>query len=97
MHVERELQELRERLTQVEKWKARREAIEKELAQVWVEGGEDLDPPAYVEEEQQSREKEMEPEKEPEMEPEVKPWMEKEMKLETEEPETEAAEQAVSE
>lgn len=49
MHVERELQELRERLSQVEEWKARREAIEKELAQVWVEGGEELDPPPYVE------------------------------------------------
>lgn len=48
MHVERELQELRERLSQVEKWKARREEIEKELAQVWVEGGEDLAPPPYV-------------------------------------------------
>lgn len=54
MHVEKELQELRERLSQVDKWKARREAIEKELAQVWVEGGEDLEPPAYVEEKVES-------------------------------------------
>ncbi len=52
MHVERELQELRERLSQVEKWKARREEIEQELAKVWVEGGDDLSPPAYVEKEE---------------------------------------------
>lgn len=51
MHVERELQDLRERLAQVEKWKSRREEIEKELAKVWVEGGDDLEPPAYVESE----------------------------------------------
>jgi ATP-binding cassette subfamily D (ALD) long-chain fatty acid import protein len=49
MHVERELQDLRERLAQVEKWKSRREDIEKELAKVWVEGGDDLEPPPYVE------------------------------------------------
>lgn len=49
MHVERELQELRERLAQVEEWKTRRDEIEKELAKVWVEGGDDLNPPPYVE------------------------------------------------
>lgn len=49
MHVERELQELRERLAQVEEWKTRRDEIEKELAKVWVEGGDDLSPPPYVE------------------------------------------------
>ncbi|KAI2614865.1 ABC transporter transmembrane region 2-domain-containing protein [Hypoxylon sp. NC1633] len=49
MHVERELQELHERLSQVEQWKQRREEIEKELAQVWVEGDASLDPPPYVE------------------------------------------------
>jgi ATP-binding cassette subfamily D (ALD) long-chain fatty acid import protein len=48
MHVERELHELRERLSQVEKWQTRREEIEKELAQVWVEGGDDLEPPPYA-------------------------------------------------
>lgn len=48
MVVEKELQDLRERLSQVEEWKARREAIEKELARVWVEGGKDLDPPPYA-------------------------------------------------
>ena len=48
MVVEKELQDLRERLSQVEEWKARHEAIEKELARVWVEGGDGLDPPPYV-------------------------------------------------
>lgn len=52
MHVERELQELRERLAKVEEWKKRRDEIERELAQVWVEGGEEaLAPPAYTEKE----------------------------------------------
>ena len=51
MHVERELAELRERLAQVEKWKARREEIEQELNKVWVEGGENLAPPPYAEKE----------------------------------------------
>lgn len=51
MHVERELQELRERLAKVEEWKSRRDEIEKELAQVWVEGSEGapLPPPSYAE------------------------------------------------
>ncbi|CAK7268913.1 ATP-binding cassette long-chain fatty acid transporter pxa1 [Sporothrix epigloea] len=53
-NVERELHELRERLAQVETWRARRAAIEGELAQVWVEGGEaPLPPPPYVEKEVQ--------------------------------------------
>lgn len=51
MHVERELQELRERLAKVEEWKTRRDEIEKELAQVWAEGGDSLQPPAYTEKE----------------------------------------------
>lgn len=49
MHVERELQDLRERLARVDEWKARRDEIEKELAQVWVEGGEALQPPPSAE------------------------------------------------
>ncbi|TGJ87613.1 hypothetical protein E0Z10_g1149 [Xylaria hypoxylon] len=50
MQVERELQELRERLSQVEQWRQRREEIEKELAQVWTEKNDaPLDPPPYVE------------------------------------------------
>ncbi|KAI1459476.1 ABC transporter transmembrane region 2-domain-containing protein [Annulohypoxylon moriforme] len=48
MQVEKELQELHERFSQVEQWKQRREEIEKELAQVWVEGDATLDPPPYV-------------------------------------------------
>lgn len=38
MHVERELQELRERLAKVDELKARRAAIEEELGRVWVAG-----------------------------------------------------------
>ncbi|KAH8682463.1 ABC transporter transmembrane region 2-domain-containing protein [Xylariales sp. PMI_506] len=50
LQVERELQELRERLSQVEQWKKRHEEIEKELAQVWTENeDEPLNPPPYVE------------------------------------------------
>lgn len=49
MHVEKELAELRERLAQVEEWKRRRDEIEKELAQVWVEGGDALSPPVQAE------------------------------------------------
>lgn len=49
--VEKELAELRERLERVEEWKQRRNEIEKELGQVWVEGGGDpLAPPPYEEE-----------------------------------------------
>lgn len=48
--VERELQELRKRLGQVEEWKRRREEIEVELKKVLIEGSEDaLDPPPYIE------------------------------------------------
>jgi ATP-binding cassette, subfamily D (ALD), peroxisomal long-chain fatty acid import protein len=49
MGVERELQELRERLSKVKEWEKRKEAIEGELAKVWVEGGDVLESPAYVE------------------------------------------------
>lgn len=49
MGVERELVELRERLAKVKEWEARRTEIEEELEKVWVEGGEILDSPAYVE------------------------------------------------
>ncbi|GJD02799.1 ABC transporter transmembrane region 2 [Colletotrichum higginsianum] len=48
MQVEKELQDLRERLEQVETWKARRQEIEEELSRVWVAGGDDLDPPSYA-------------------------------------------------
>lgn len=40
MAVERELQELREQLAQVDEWKRRHAEIETELAKVWVAGGE---------------------------------------------------------
>lgn len=47
-NVERELQELREQLSQVDEWRARRAAIDEELAQVWVDGGkEPLAAPPY--------------------------------------------------
>jgi ATP-binding cassette subfamily D (ALD) long-chain fatty acid import protein len=50
MNVERELQELRGQMAQVEEWKARHQEIEDELAKVWLEGGNHLPTPAYVEE-----------------------------------------------
>jgi ATP-binding cassette subfamily D (ALD) long-chain fatty acid import protein len=50
MGVERELAELRERLAKVQEWEGRRDEIEKELAKVWVEGGEVLDRPEYTKE-----------------------------------------------
>ncbi|KND91345.1 Peroxisomal long-chain fatty acid import protein 2 [Tolypocladium ophioglossoides CBS 100239] len=49
MQVEKELQELRERLAQVDEWKKRRDEIEQELASVWTEKGETLDAPEYAE------------------------------------------------
>ncbi|KUL86202.1 hypothetical protein ZTR_08368 [Talaromyces verruculosus] len=48
MGVEKELQELRKRLDNVEVWKRRREEIELELNKVWVASGE-LAPPTYQE------------------------------------------------
>lgn len=75
MHVERELQELRDRLAQVEGWKRRREEIDQELAQVWVVesttsgSGETLEPPSYVDvEKEKEREMQMQMEKETEKE-----------------------------
>lgn len=52
MHVERELQELRERLAQVEEWKERRDEIETELAAVWTDQGVVLEEPLYTGNEQ---------------------------------------------
>ncbi|UZP34071.1 hypothetical protein NXS19_001887 [Fusarium pseudograminearum] len=49
MQVEKELQELRERLTQVDEWKKRRDEIETELSAVWTEQGEVLEAPTYAE------------------------------------------------
>ena len=57
MGVERELQDLRERLGMVEEWKNRREEIEQELAKVWVKGDGDgeevLAPPLYIKDDTQ--------------------------------------------
>jgi ATP-binding cassette subfamily D (ALD) long-chain fatty acid import protein len=50
MNVERELVDLRERLAKVNEWEERKNKIEAELARVWVEGGEVLEPPKYEEE-----------------------------------------------
>ncbi|MCJ1409110.1 hypothetical protein MMC19_003188 [Ptychographa xylographoides] len=54
--VEKELQELRQRLTKVEKWKMRRKEIVEELKRVWVtkqgsKAGE-LPPPPYIRDEE---------------------------------------------
>ncbi|KAL4911974.1 ABC transporter transmembrane region 2-domain-containing protein [Aspergillus aurantiobrunneus] len=46
--VEKELQEIRKRLDKVDEWKKRREEIDDELRNVWVENGE-LAPPPYEE------------------------------------------------
>ncbi|KAH6885828.1 ABC transporter transmembrane region 2-domain-containing protein [Thelonectria olida] len=45
MQVEKELQDLRERLAQVDEWKKRRDEIETELAAVWTDHGEVLAAP----------------------------------------------------
>ncbi len=52
--MERELQELRERMSQVEKWKTRRDEIERELAEVLLEGGHVLEAPASRDSEAES-------------------------------------------
>jgi ATP-binding cassette subfamily D (ALD) long-chain fatty acid import protein len=49
MGVERELGELRERLEKVKEWETRKQEIEAELEKVWVQGGEELEKPEYVE------------------------------------------------
>ncbi|KAI9047516.1 hypothetical protein LZ554_008232 [Drepanopeziza brunnea f. sp. 'monogermtubi'] len=48
MGVERELRELREQLAKVQEWEERKRDIDGELAKVWVEGGDVLETPAYV-------------------------------------------------
>jgi ATP-binding cassette subfamily D (ALD) long-chain fatty acid import protein len=40
----------------VEEWKKRRQEIEEELNRVWVDGGEELQPPPYAEAEQATEE-----------------------------------------
>ncbi|EME83263.1 ABC transporter, ABC-D family, PMP type [Pseudocercospora fijiensis CIRAD86] len=44
--VEKEIQELREKLSQVEEWKQRRQEIDEELNKVWV-AGQELEAPEY--------------------------------------------------
>lgn len=60
MHVERELQDLHERLAQVDEWKKRRDEIETELAAVWTEKGEVLEEPVYTGTEQSYQQQEPE-------------------------------------
>lgn len=48
MQVEKEVQDLRDRLAQVDELKKRREEIEKELNAVWTEKGDLLDAPSYI-------------------------------------------------
>ncbi|KAL6891966.1 ABC transporter transmembrane region 2 domain-containing protein [Trichoderma evansii] len=48
MQVEKEVQDLRERLAQVDELKKRREEIENELNAVWTEKGDLLDAPSYI-------------------------------------------------
>ncbi|KAG9714938.1 hypothetical protein KCU73_g16070, partial [Aureobasidium melanogenum] len=56
--VEKEIAELKERLSQVEAWKQRKAEIEAELAQVWVEGGGVLETPEYAKNEHEKNEDE---------------------------------------
>lgn len=53
LEVERELQELRECLEKVPDWLGRKNEIEKELSKVWLEGGEELEKPAYLSDQNQ--------------------------------------------
>ncbi|KAA8575543.1 hypothetical protein EYC84_004686 [Monilinia fructicola] len=48
MGVEKELQELRERMEMEGTWEERRKKIDEELEEVWVEGGERLAEPAHI-------------------------------------------------
>ncbi|KFH46454.1 Peroxisomal long-chain fatty acid import protein-like protein [Hapsidospora chrysogenum ATCC 11550] len=49
LQMEKELQDLRQRLAQVDEWKRRRGEIEDELAAVWTGAGESLPAPSYTE------------------------------------------------
>ena len=55
MQVEKEVQELRERLAQVDEWKKRRDEIEQDLAAVWTDKGEALDSPDFAESGEQAQ------------------------------------------
>ena len=63
MHARRELELLREKLAQVDDWKARHAEIEAELGEVWVEGAErPVGAPAYVSEPEEEERAETEAE-----------------------------------
>ena len=81
--VERELVELRKRLDKVDEWKARRDAIDRELSRVWVQDG-DLEP-SYLEEDGQPEEAVVLPD-------EAKEEEDEDVKLEEAEEKTEAEE-----
>jgi ATP-binding cassette, subfamily D (ALD), peroxisomal long-chain fatty acid import protein len=61
--VEKELAELRERMSKVEEWKRRRQEIEDELNKVWTEGGDELPPPPYAAKEEKTQVEDPVPEK----------------------------------
>ena len=44
----KEIENLKDMMKQVEGWRRRKEEIERELAQVWEEGGKEVEAPAYV-------------------------------------------------
>lgn len=48
--VLQEIQELREKVAQVDEWKQRKQQIEEELSKVWVAGKQELEPPPYQQE-----------------------------------------------
>ncbi len=48
LSIDRELASLREQLSQVQQWQARKTEIEEELSKVWVVGGDELDAPKYL-------------------------------------------------
>ncbi|KKA26227.1 hypothetical protein TD95_000031 [Thielaviopsis punctulata] len=60
MQVEKEIQDLTQKLAQVHEWKQRREEIESELADVWTDRGEFLDAPEYLESEKREEVEEQE-------------------------------------
>ncbi|KAF1808216.1 hypothetical protein P152DRAFT_405912 [Eremomyces bilateralis CBS 781.70] len=59
--VEKELLELKERISRVEEMKRRRQEIEQELNKVWVEGGDELSPPPYAEKVEENKDEEAAP------------------------------------
>jgi len=56
MGVEKELKELRESLAMVKEWEERKKEIEGELERVWVEGGEELERPEFVDAQEEQAE-----------------------------------------